>query len=112
LTSYNKVILIGDLVKSPDTLYTPSGSRVTKLALQINPDEGSRETRDPQIIDVIAFESGSDRQGRSLSKGCWVLVEGRIQTRSWKTLEGQKRTKMEIIAERIYPLKDEKSLRS
>jgi len=112
LTFYNKVILIGNLAENPDTRYTPSGSQVTKFALQIKPDKGSKEVYDPQIIDVITFEKDSHHQGRSLSKGCWVLVEGKIQTRSWKTLEGQKRSKLEIIAERIYPLKDEKPMRS
>lgn len=112
MTFYNKVILIGVLVRSPDTRYTPSGSQVTKLALQITPDRKSEEVREPQIVDVITFEKGSPRQGRSLSKGCQILVEGKIQTRSWETLEGQKRSRLEIIAERIYPLKNEKPLRS
>lgn len=106
MTFYNKVILIGNLSENPDTRYAPSGSPVTKLSLQISPDKGSSNVRRPQIIDVIVFEKGESPQGQSLSKGCWVLVEGRIQSRSWETLEGQKRKKLEIIAERVYPLKD------
>jgi len=103
LTFYNKVILVGNLTENPDTRYTPSGSQVTKLTLQFNPGKGSKDVLDPQIIDVIAFGEDSHQQSRSLSKGCRVLVEGRIQTRNWKTLEGQKRSKLEIIAERICP---------
>lgn len=112
MTFYNKVILIGNLAQNPDIRYTPSGSQVTKLALQITPNKGPREISDAQIVEVIAFEKDSHGQGQSLSKGCWVLVEGKIQTRRWKTLEGQKRSRVEIIAERLCPLKDAKPLGS
>jgi single-strand DNA-binding protein len=108
LTFYNKVILIGNLTETPDTRYTPGGSQVTQLALQIAPHKGPKEVGNPQIVDVIAFEKGSFPQNRSLSRGCRVLVEGRIHARSWETLEGQKRSKLEIIAEKICPLTDEK----
>lgn len=101
---YNKVILVGNLTENSDTRYTPSGSQVTKLRLQIDPNRESRDVLAPQIIDVITFDKDSPAGDRSFSKGSWVLVEGRIQTRSWKTMEGQKRSKLEIIAERIYPL--------
>lgn len=107
MTFYNKVILIGSLVESPETRYAPSGSQVTKLTLQITPDRGSGEASAPQIVDVIAFEKGSPQPSRSLSKGCQILVEGRIQARRFKTMEGQKRTKLEIIAERVCPLKNQ-----
>ena len=43
MTFYNRVILIGSLAESPDTRYTPSGSQVTKLSLQITPGRGSKE---------------------------------------------------------------------
>ncbi len=109
---YNKVILIGNLKETPDTRYAPSGAQVTRLSLQIDGDEGARELRQPQVIDVIAFEKDGHRDGCSLSKGCWVLVEGRIQARSWKTVEGQRKKKLEIIAERLCPLFEEEPLRS
>jgi len=106
LTFYNKVILIGNLAEDADTRYTPSGSQVTKLSLLINSDEGPGEGQHLQTIDVVALERGHRFQGRSLMKGGWVLVEGRIKSRVWETQEGQKRKKLEIIAERIYPLKE------
>jgi single-strand DNA-binding protein len=112
LTFYNKVILIGNLAKDPDSRYTPSGSPVTRLALVIESDARSQGASDRQIIDVIAFGKDPYQQSRSLSKGFWVLVEGKIQTRSWETLEGQKRSKLELIAERICPLRDEKRMKS
>jgi single-strand DNA-binding protein len=112
LTFYNKVILIGNLAENPDIRFTPSGSQVTKLSLQINPNRGAKGVFNPETIDVIAFERHGHQQGQSLSKGCWVFVEGKIQTRSWETSEGLKRKKIEIIAERVCPLKNEGPLRS
>ncbi|NIQ38389.1 MAG: single-stranded DNA-binding protein [Proteobacteria bacterium] len=111
MTFYNKVILIGNLAENPDSRYTPDGSQVIKLSLRIRPDGRSGQARHPQIIDVIAFEKDGEPQWRSLTRGCWVLVEGKIQSRSWETAEGQKKKTLEIIAERVYPLKDEEALR-
>jgi single-strand DNA-binding protein len=109
---YNKVILIGNLARDPDSRYTPSGTPLTKLALQIKPERDSGGFQDEQIIDVVAFEKDPHQKARALSKGSWVLVEGRIETRSWKTVEGQKRRSLEIMAERIYPLNNEKPIGS
>ncbi len=101
---YNKVILIGSLTENPDVRYTPSGSQVSRLSLRIDRDKGSERSFNPQIVEVIVLERDPPERSQSFSKGCWVLVEGKIQTRSWETLEGQKRSKVEIIGERIYPL--------
>ena len=112
MTFYNKVILIGSLAESPDTRYTPSGSQVTRFALQITAGRGSDRGSTPQIIDVVAVGGDSRSEDRDFSKGCWVLVEGKIQARSWKTLNGQRKKRLEVIAERIYPLRDGKPIRS
>ena len=104
MTFYNRVILIGYLTEEPDTRYTPSGSQVTRFALQITPDRDAGDGTAPQIIDVIALESDSSKESQPLSRGRRVLIEGKIHSRRWKTLEGQRRTKLEIIAERVYPL--------
>jgi single-strand DNA-binding protein len=106
LTFYNKVILIGILAQSPDTRYTPSGSQVTKLELQIAPDDKTKEGSDPQILEVIAIEKGQAQRKRSLAKGCRLLVEGRLHPRRWETMDGQKRRKLEIIADWVCPLED------
>ena len=106
MTFYNKVILIGNLEENPDTRYAPNGSQVTRFALRIKSDEDSMESYEAQIVDVVAFEKEPHPQDHPLSKGTWVLVEGRIQTRSWKTLEGQKRRKLEVLAEKVCPLKN------
>jgi len=105
---YSKVILIGFLADDPETRYTPSGSAVTKFVLQIH-DDGSRNERGPaHTVEVITIDKDALLQGESLSRGCWVLVEGRIRTRSWKTVDGNRRSKLEIIAEHISVLEDKR----
>ena len=103
---YSKVILIGLLTENPDTRYTPSGAQVTTFVLQIHPDEESGERGGAHTIEFIAIEKDALQQGQPLSKGCRLLVEGRIRTRRWKTVNGDKRSKLEIMAEHIYPLDD------
>jgi single-strand DNA-binding protein len=112
LTFYNRVILIGYLTKPPDTRYSPSGHQVGNLTLQISDEMQPEGSRYPQIIDVIALEKRSSQGSRFLEKGCRVLVEGRIRIRRWKTVEGQEKTKVEIIAERVLPLRNENRLNS
>jgi single-stranded DNA-binding protein len=85
---------------------------VGNLTLQISDEKQSEGPRDPQIIDVIALEKRSAQGSPFLKKGCRVLVEGRIRIRRWKTLEGQEKTKVEIIAEKVLPLRDEIRLNS
>jgi single-strand DNA-binding protein len=109
---YNKVILVGVLVENPDTRYTPSGAQVTKFVLQIQADGESGERGGAHTIELIAIEKDALQQGRPLFKGCRLLVEGRLRTRSWKTVNGDRRSKLEIMAERIYPLDDEQPVRS
>jgi len=108
LTFYNKVILIGDLAKGPDTRYTPSGVQVTRFALRFESEQGGGETRRLQTVEVVALGRLSKSGKIPLSEGCRVLVEGRIQTRTWKTMEGQKRERLEIIAEKVCPLNDQR----
>ncbi len=106
MTTYNRVILIGNLAEDPDVRYTPSGLQVTTFALRIDPSKDAGSDSIPQVIDVLAFEKARSRGDRPFSKGTLVLVEGKIQKRSWETMEGQKRSKLEIVADRVYPLED------
>lgn len=103
---YNKVILIGTLAESPDVRYAPNGSQVMKLALQITPERGAGEADASQTVEVLSLQREESKLGQQLSKGSRVFVEGKLQSRRFKTTEGQRRIKLEIIAERVYPLSD------
>ncbi len=104
MPSFNKVILMGNLTRDPELRYIPSGAPVCNFDLAINRayTTGAGEKRDEVCyITVVAWQKQAETCGQYLRKGRSVLVEGRLQQRSWETPEGQKRSKHEVVAERV-----------
>ncbi len=104
LPSLNLVILSGRLTQEPELRYTPSGRAVTRLRLAVprrfkGQDGEWRE--DTLFIDVTAWGPLAERSAERLGRGSPVLVEGRLRSRSWESETGQKRTTIEVIAQRI-----------
>lgn len=100
----NKVFLIGNLTRDPEARKLPSGVSVTTLGLATNrfwvDKEGKKQT-DTQFHNVVAFGRQAETVAQYLKKGSSLLVEGRLQTRSWNDQSGNKRYRTEIVAERI-----------
>lgn len=103
MASLNKVFLLGNLTRDPDQRYTPSGLAVTRLGLAVNTriKQGEEWKEDVCFVDVVVFGKQAESCNEYLSKGRMILVEGRLQWRSWESEDGQKRSKHEVIAERI-----------
>jgi len=110
LPSLNRVIIAGNLTRDPEVRYTQSGAAVANLGLA-----SSRYYKDPKdpagewkedtcFVTVVAWAQLAERAGDSLKKGSPVLVEGRLQSRSWETDDGQKRSVIEIRADSIQNL--------
>lgn len=100
----NKVYLMGNLTRDPELKYVPSGSAVANLGLAVNrsyTSQSGEKKDDVCYVRVIAWARLAEICGEYLSKGSSVLVEGRLQSRSWETEDGQKRTAIEIVAENI-----------
>ena len=100
----NRVVLRGELIRDAFFSRTPRGRAVTTFTIAFdnsNRDffEGSRNTKG--FIDVIYFSDKLSPQAQLLKKSKTVLVEGRLQQRSWHTAEGIKKRKTEIVAENI-----------
>ena len=93
--SYNRVELAGRLVADPDLRYTPSGKAVSRLRVATN------DTREAQFHDIVVWEQLAETAAETLTKGSKVIVEGRIQTRSWETADGSKRRATEIVATKV-----------
>lgn len=96
---FNRVILIGNLTKDPEVRYTPGGTPVATVAIAVNSryrsgDENKEETL---FIDCVVWGKQAESCGQYLSKGRSVLVEGRLRERRWE-YEGQKKSKMEVVA--------------
>ena len=101
--SLNKVILIGNLTRDPELRYTPSGTPVCSFGLATNRSwttSGSSEKQEEtEFHSVVAWSKLAELCAQLLAKGRKVYIEGRLQTRSWESANGEKRTKTEIVAE-------------
>ncbi|MBC7246886.1 MAG: single-stranded DNA-binding protein [Actinobacteria bacterium] len=102
MAGLNSVVLIGNLTRDPELRYTPSGVPVCTLRLAVNRNftnqQGEVET---DYFNVIVWRNQAEKCAEYLSKGRQVAVTGRLQSRSWEGADGQKRTTIEIVADRI-----------
>ena len=104
MASLNKVLLIGNLTRPPELRYTPSGQAVADLRLAVNHDyttQSGERRQEACFLTVIVWGKQAESCGEYLDKGSPILVEGRLQTRDWETRDGQKRTVVEVVAERV-----------
>lgn len=92
----NKVFLIGRLTKDPEIRYTQSGKAVATFTLAVD-RRSSQAEKTADFIPIVAWEKLAETCGNHLTKGRQVLVEGRIQVRSYDTNEGQKKWLTEVI---------------
>ena len=101
--SFNQVILMGNLTRDPELRQTPNGQSVCSFSLALNrsykgSDGNWQEATD--YVDVVAWGPLGERVAQYVTKGRPVLVNGRLQSRSWEQ-EGQKRSKVEVIAQDV-----------
>lgn len=99
----NKVIIAGNLVRDPEAKALPSGTHVTNFAIATNRvwfTEGVKNEA-TDYHNIVTFGKTAENVGRYLTKGTNVLVEGRLQTRSWETKEGTKKYVTEVIADNV-----------
>lgn len=102
--SLNKVFLIGNLTRDPELRYTPSGAAVANLGLAVNRryTNGQGEAKeDVAFLTVVVWQKQAEAVAQYLTKGSPALVEGRLQTRTWETKDGEKRSTVEVVAERV-----------
>ena len=99
----NSVVLVGRLTKDPEMRYTQTGKAVTRFRLAVDRAFGKDESgnRPTDFIDVVAWEKTAELCGQYLAKGAPVGVQGRIQTRSYTTQDGQPRQAFEVVADRV-----------
>lgn len=104
MMSLNKVLLIGHLTRDPELRYTPSGTAVADLGLAVNRryTNGSGEPKEEvAFLTVVVWQKQAEATAQYLKKGSPVLIEGRLASRSWETKAGEKRSTVEVVAERV-----------
>jgi len=108
MASVNKVILIGNLGRDPETRYSPNGGAICNVSIATTrnwKDKASGEKREEtEWHRVVFYDRLAEIAGEYLKKGRPVYVEGRLKTRKWTDKEGQDRYTTEIIAEEMQLL--------
>jgi single-strand DNA-binding protein len=108
MASLNKVILIGNLGKDPETRYAPSGDAICNLTLATTEtwkDKSTGERRDAtEWHRVVFFGRVAEVAAQYLRKGSQIYVEGRLQTRKWQDKDGQDRYTTEIRGDEMKML--------
>ena len=108
MASVNKVILVGNLGRDPETRYMPDGGAVTNVSIATTEtwkDKSSGEKQEKTEWHRVAFFGKlAEIAGEYLKKGSQVYVEGRLQTRKWQDKDGQDKYTTEIIADRMQML--------
>jgi single-strand DNA-binding protein len=104
----NKVILVGNLGKDPETRYMPSGSAVTNLTLATSESWKDKQTGDQQERTewhkIAMFGRLAEIAAEYLRKGSQVYIEGKLRTRKWQDKEGKDRYTTEIVADEMQML--------
>lgn len=106
MPSFNRVILVGNVTRDIELRYTPSGLAVTDLGLAVNDrrkNQAGEWIDETTFLDVTLWGRQAEVASEYLSKGSPVLVEGRLKLDTWEQ-EGQKRSKLRVVGERMQML--------
>jgi len=99
----NKAFIIGNLTRDPELRSLPSGMQVASFSVATNSvwkDKEGQKKEATEFHNIVVFGRQAENVAQYLKKGSSVLVEGRLQTRSWES-EGQKKYRTEIVADRV-----------
>lgn len=103
----NNVTLIGNITRDPELRFTASGQALATFGLAVNRRWQNRQTQAweeaTSYFDVVCWAQLAENAAESLPKGTRVIVTGRMEQRSWETQEGEKRSKIEVIADELGP---------
>jgi single-strand DNA-binding protein len=97
--------IVGNLTRDPEIRYTRDGQATTSLSVAVNRRWQDRTTKEweesTSYFDVVCWRDLAENVALSLTKGARVVVAGRLEQRSWESDEGEKRSKVEIVADEI-----------
>lgn len=107
LPNQNKVLIIGRLTRNPESRFTPKGQQVCVFDLALNRryrDSAGNWQDDTTFVPVETWGQAAERCSQQLVKGTPVSVEGRLRTDSWQGKDGQKRSRLVVVAQRVQSL--------
>ena len=101
----NTVTITGNATREPELRFTPSGQAVANFGLAVNRRWQNRQTQEWEekvsFFDVTCWAQLAENSAESVGKGTRVTVTGRLDQRSWENQEGDKRSKVEIVADDV-----------
>jgi len=102
MANLNKVFLIGNLTRDPELRYTPSGTAVASFGLattrRYRRQDGEQQ-EETCFVEVVVWARQAEVVSEYLSKGSPLFVEGRLQLDRWETPEGEKRSRLKVVAD-------------
>jgi single-strand DNA-binding protein len=106
-TNSNTVTVTGNLTRDPELRFTPSGQATASFGVAVNRSWQNRQTQEwnevTSYFDVVCWAQLAENAAQSLTRGTRVIVTGRLDQRSWENSEGEKRSKIEIVADEVAP---------
>jgi single-strand DNA-binding protein len=103
----NTVNVVGNATRDPELRFTPSGQAVANFGLAVNRRWQNRQTSEWEeavsFFDITCWGQLAENVAESIQKGTRVVVDGRLDQRSWETEQGDKRSKVEIVADEVAP---------
>jgi len=103
----NNVTVVGNVTRDPELRFTPSGQATASFGLAVNRRWQNRQTQEweeaTSFFDVVCWREMAENVSETLAKGARVIVTGRLEQRSWETSDGDKRSKVEIVADELGP---------
>lgn len=107
MANFNRVILVGNVTRDVELRYIPSGLAVTDLGLAVNDrrkNASGEWVEETTFVDVTLWGRQAEVASEYLGKGAPVLIEGRLRLDTWEAQDGQKRSKLRVVGERMQLL--------
>lgn len=112
MANYNRVMLMGNLTRNPElkVVGQGGGTSVCNFGIAINRTwmKDGQQHKDVTYVNVTVWQKQAENVAKYLSKGSPVFIEGRLQSKKWETEAGEKRQKLEVVADRVLFLPSRK----
>jgi single-strand DNA-binding protein len=99
MVSFNRVVLAGNLTRDPELRFTNNGIPVCQFGLAVNRVRSKSEEVD--FFDITAWRELGETIANYKKKGDPILVEGKLQYRTWEAQDGSKRSKVDVVADNV-----------
>jgi len=106
MSSFNHVVLVGNLVRDPEVRDLPSGQTVCDMRIAVNTQR--KESEETLFIDITTWGATAKTCAKYMSKGRSIIAAGRLKTDEWEDKEGNRRSKTYVVANTIQ-FNDKKS---